>query len=77
MTRGEFLRMLEGELELPEGSLNENQTLAEVDGWDSMAAVLFIALADEKVGVTVSGNQIAGSKTFNELLSLLGDKLVP
>ena len=77
MTRGEFLRTLEGELEMPEGSLNENQALADLDGWDSMAAVLFIALADEKAGVIVSGDQIAKSKTLNELLSLLGDKLAP
>jgi acyl carrier protein len=75
MTRAEFLRTLEGELELPEGSLNENQALTDVDGWDSMAAVLFIALADEKVGVIVSGDQIAKSRTLNDLLLLLGDKL--
>jgi acyl carrier protein len=77
MTRNEFLRTLEGEMELPVGSLNEHQALADVDGWDSMAAVLFIALADQKVGVVVSGDQIAKSKTLSELLSLLGDALTP
>ena len=40
-----------------------------------MAAVLFIALADEKLGVAVSGDQIASSKTINDLTSLLGDRL--
>ena len=77
MTRNEFLRTLEGEMELPAGSLNEHQALADVDGWDSMAAVLFIALADQKVGVVVSGDQIARSRTLSELLSLLGDALTP
>ena len=75
MTRSEFLRALEGQLELPAGSLNANQALTDIEGWDSLAAVMFIALADEKVGVTISGNQIANSKTMDELLSLLGDKL--
>jgi acyl carrier protein len=75
MTRPEFLRALEGQLELPAGSLNGNQTLTDIDGWDSLAAVMFIALADEKVGVTISGNQIAKAKTLDELMSLLGDKL--
>ena len=46
-----------------------------IEAWDSLAAVLFIALADEKVGVTVSGDQIARAKTLNDLLSLLGEKL--
>jgi len=77
MTRTEFLRALEGQLELPEGTLNGNQALADVEGWDSLAAVLFIALADEQVGVIVSGDQIAKSKTLDDLLSLLGDKLTP
>ena len=75
MTRSEFLRALERQLELPEGRLKEDQFLSQVEAWDSMAAVLFIALADEKVGVTVSGNQIAGAKTVGQLLSLLGDRL--
>jgi acyl carrier protein len=75
MTKREFLKELEGQLELPEGSLHGNHALTEIEGWDSLAAVMFIALADEKIGVTISGNQIANSKTMDELLSLLGDKL--
>jgi acyl carrier protein len=75
MTRREFLRALEGQLEVPEGSLNENQALTDVEAWDSMASVLFIALADEQVGVAVSGRAIAESQTVNDLLSLLGDRL--
>jgi acyl carrier protein len=75
MTRDEFLRALEGELALDSGCLKENQTLKSVKGWDSMAAVQFIALADEQVGVALSGDQIAKSRTISELLSLLGDRL--
>jgi acyl carrier protein len=75
MTKREFLRELEGQMEVPAGTLNTGQMLADVEGWDSLAAVMFIALADEKVGVTVSGNQIASARTVDELLSLLGDKL--
>jgi len=71
------VRALEVELGLNEGSLDGNQVLADMEGWDSMAAVQFIALADEKAGVIVSGNQIAKSETMNELLSLLGDRLTP
>jgi acyl carrier protein len=76
MTKQEFLRLLEGQLEVGEGSLNENQALADLEGWDSMAAVLFIALADERLGVSVVGNQIARAKTINDLLSLLGTGLI-
>jgi acyl carrier protein len=75
MTKPEFLRLLEGQMEIPEGSLNENERLADIEGWDSMAALLFMALADEKLGVTVVGNDIAKSKTISDLLALLGDRL--
>jgi acyl carrier protein len=77
MTRHEFVRALESQMEIPEGNLNSSRVLTEVDGWDSLAAVLFIALADEKVGVIISGDQVAKAKTLDELLSLLGDRLTP
>lgn len=75
MTRSEFLRALEVQLEAPKGSLIENQSLTEVENWDSMAGILFIALADERLGVNVPGDQIAKSKTVRDLLSLVGDRL--
>lgn len=75
MTKREFRRLLEDRLEIPEGSLRDDQTLAEIESWDSMAAVLFIALADEKLGLTIAANDIAKSKTINDLLLLLGDRL--
>jgi acyl carrier protein len=75
MSRTEFLRALETELEKPEGSMDPGQLLAQVEGWDSMAALLFMALADSRLGVVVSGEQIAGAKTVDDLMALLGDRL--
>jgi len=75
MSRSEFLRALESELGLPAQSLKQNQELAAIESWDSMAAVQFIALADEKIGINISGDQIANAKTIDELLSLCGDRL--
>jgi len=75
MTKSDFLRTLEHELEVPEGSLRGDQLLAQIPAWDSMAAVIFIALADRKAGVTVSGDQIASAKSVGQLLDLLGNRL--
>jgi acyl carrier protein len=75
MTKDEFLRELERQLEIPEGSIKEHQSLPEIEAWDSMAAVLFMALADEKLNVAVSGNQIAAAKTVSDLLALLGARV--
>lgn len=62
---------------MPAGHLNETQSLAKIEGWDSLAAVVFMAVADEQLGVLVSGDQVATASTVNDLLLLLGDKLVP
>ena len=71
LTKADFLRQLEAQLEVKPGSLNESQRLSELECWDSMAAVVFIALADEQLGVTVSGDQIAQAKSVHDLLSLV------
>lgn len=75
MTKQQFLRELETELALDPGSLQEGQALSEIKGWDSMAAVQFIALADEKAGVAIPDNQIARARTVSDLLSLLDGHL--
>lgn len=75
MTKDEFLRALEGQMEVPAGSLKGDDVIRDLSIWDSLAAVLFIALADEKLGVAVSGDQIANSRTINDLMSLLGDRV--
>jgi acyl carrier protein len=75
MTKTEFLRRLEESLEIDEGSLNGPRSLGELEYWDSMAALTFMALADEHLQVTVGGDQIVGCKTVADLLGLLGDKL--
>ncbi|HYI95011.1 MAG TPA: acyl carrier protein [Bryobacteraceae bacterium] len=77
MARSEFLRALERQMEVAEGALKEDQLLSQTEGWDSMASVLFIALADEKLGAIVSGNQIAQASTVGDLLNLVGDRFTP
>lgn len=75
MSVQEFLSLLEGHLDMPQGALKEHQTLAGLNGWDSMAAVVFMALADERLGITLSGNDIAKAKKVDDLLSLVRVRL--
>jgi len=77
MTRADFVRALETELEKPEGTIRPSDTLKDIEGWDSLAALLFMALADSRLGVLVSGEQIAAAKTVEDLLLLLGEQLAP
>lgn len=66
-------RELEQILNLDAGSLSGSEVLSEV-GWDSMAAVMFVALADEKFSVTVVPESLAAAKSVGDLHALLGIK---
>mgnify|MGYP001253787821 CR=1 FL=1 len=70
MTREEFLQSLDQALDLPAGTLKGGEKLEELDSWDSVAMVTFIALADEHSGVNVAPRQIASCVTVNDLLAL-------
>jgi acyl carrier protein len=69
MTREEFLRELDDILELASGTLNGAEKLEELEQWNSMAMISFIALADNN-GTTVSPRLIAKCATINDLLEL-------
>ena len=69
MTREEFLRELDDILELASGTLNGAEKLEELEQWNSMAMISFIALADNN-GTTVSPRLIAMCATINDLLEL-------
>jgi len=59
-------------LEMPPGSLTGAERLADLEAWDSLAVMSFMALADEHCGVTVAPKSIAACQTVNDLLALAG-----
>ncbi len=75
MTKADFLRALEDSLEIDEGTLDGAQVLEDLECWDSMSALIYMALADEQLHVAVTGDQIVSCKTVNDLLGIVGDKL--
>ena len=77
MTTAEFLRSLEQALEIDTGKIVGAESLSDVDWWDSMAALTFMALADQELHITISGAQLQKCKTVADLLSLLSQKITP
>lgn len=76
MTKSDFLRTYEESLRIEPDSIDATALLKDVAWWDSMAAIAFISLADEKLDVLVSGVQLQECQSVADLLRLLGDKLV-
>lgn len=72
MTNQEKIALLEEMLELDKGALNEDAVLADIDEWDSMAALSLIVLMDEKFGKELSGKQIISFVTIKDILDFMG-----
>ena len=75
MTRSEFYRALEEIVEAQSGTIHGDEALKDLEGWSSLAVITFIAMADEKLGASVSARQMAGCKTVPDLIGLLPGRI--
>jgi len=71
MNPTDFYFKLDEMLELDPGTLKGGEALESLEGWDSVAVISLIALADSDYGVTLPPKEIAGCKTVNDLLDLV------
>ena len=70
MNQTQFLEELENIVMAKKGSLSTESVLDEVN-WDSMAALEFQALADEKLGLQVDPTDIGICRTVGDLCKLI------
>jgi acyl carrier protein len=73
MTRHDVLRLLEETLDLPADTLQGGERLRDLEAWDSLSAVAFIAMVDQKFGLPLPGNRVVACRTVDDLIGLLGD----
>jgi acyl carrier protein len=70
MTRQQFLYSMDKLVELPRGTLKGNENLEDLEQWNSLAMISFIALADSNNRVSVSPAQLIACVTVSDLLKL-------
>ena len=70
MTSKEKIALLEDMLEMEEGELTADMDLNDV-GWDSMSALSLIVLMDENFSKELTGTQIKGFKTIQDILDFM------
>jgi len=71
MTNFEKIALLEDMMELDEGSLSEETVLADIEEWDSMAALSLIFLISESFGKEIEVPQIRKFKTINDIMDIM------
>lgn len=71
MTNEQKLAMLEEMMELDEGVLSENTDLSNLDEWDSLSLLSFMALMDDEFGKSVTGKEVRECKIVKDLLDMM------
>lgn len=75
MEKHKFLLLLDEVVELEPGTLKGDETIEGLEGWNSLAVISFIALADDTFGLSLQPSKIASCQTVADLVALLGDKI--
>jgi acyl carrier protein len=70
MTREQFLNSMDEVVELPRGTLKGAENLTELEHWNSLAVISFVALADSNNRVSLSPRQIIACRTVSDLLRI-------
>lgn len=71
MTNEKKLEMLEEMLELDAGTLKPETLLSDLEEWDSIAVISFIALMDDEFDKLVKGKDIKEKETIRDIMDLM------
>ena len=63
------MALIEEALDTEEGALAPDTVLADIDEWDSIAALSLIAMLDEQFDKTITGAEIKALRTVADILA--------
>ena len=72
MTAAEFLSEIDNIIQADPGTVQFSDRLKSLRGWDSMGVMMFIAMADERFGISVNPKDVASCASVEDLASLCG-----
>lgn len=71
----EFLSAFESEIsDIDPGTIKEDTVFKELDSWNSMQALIFIAMVDSQYSVTLTAENLHDCTTVSDLFSLIRQK---
>lgn len=71
MTNEQKIKTIEEILDLEEGTLTEETILNDLEDWDSVAIISFIAMMDDEFDKIVKGSVVREQKTVADLMALM------
>jgi acyl carrier protein len=71
----EFISIVEEEFdEVEKGTLEASTSFRQMEGWSSMHALILIALVDNHFDILLTGEELRGLDTIQDLYDLLASK---
>lgn len=71
MTDEQKIKTIEEILDLEEGTLTKETILKDLEDWDSVAIISFIAMMDDEFDKIVKGSVVREQKTVADLMALM------
>jgi len=72
MKKTDFYALIEEIVEADSGTVGGQDVLSDLEGWDSLSVVQFIAVMDKKTGTTPTAAKVVAAKTVADLAMSLG-----
>lgn len=71
----DFIKMFEAELaDIIQGTIKPETVFKQLDAWNSMQALILIAMVDSEYGVTLSAENLNDCITVSDLFSVVQSK---
>lgn len=75
MELNEFVKTFEEQLEdIEPGTVTPGTRFRELQEWDSMTALVIIAMADREYGKLLTGDELKNAETVEELYNVISNK---
>jgi acyl carrier protein len=75
MELNEFIKTFEAQLEdIEPGTVTGSTRFRELEEWDSMTALVIIAMADREYGKLVTGDELKNAETVEQLFNTISNK---
>lgn len=71
MELSEKLALLEDILDVDSGSLSCDQSLDDIDEWDSLSALSVVVMIKDEFNVKITGAQVRAFKTIQDIIDVM------
>lgn len=71
MELSEKLALLEDILDVDSGSLSCEQTLEDIDEWDSLSALSVVVMIKDEFNKKLTGDQVRSFKTIQDIIDVM------